>query len=249
MALEADQVDLLLELIEAALAVDRAERKFYLSRTDEADVLHGPGGSRVVLGEDIYDLISAGLLRRRGSWVGGDVEFTIAPEGLAYAEQRGAMHPMERIADTAPKYLDEPSFRTQYPLAYQRWQDAANLLWSESSLDELTTIGHKTREAVQEFATTLVELAGLHGAVDNDPSHTVARIRGVLNANRDRLGSARYQLLDALLHYWGEVNDLLQRQEHGGQKEGQPLSWDDGRRAVFHTAVVMYELDRTIRPG
>jgi hypothetical protein len=43
--------------------------------------------------------------------------------------------------------------------------------------------------------------------------------------------------------YWGEVNDLLQRREHGAQKERELLEVDDGRRAVFHAAVVMYEFD------
>jgi hypothetical protein len=111
---------------------------------------------------------------------------------------------LERIADSATRYLDEPSFKARYPSAYQRWQKAANLLWSQSSVEELSPIGHKTREAVQEFATTVVELAGLEDAVDKDPAHTVARIRSVLNANRDHLESARHQLLDALVGYWAE---------------------------------------------
>jgi hypothetical protein len=51
--------------------------------------------------------------------------------------------------------------------------------------------------------------------------------------HRDRLGEARRHLLDALIVYWGEVLDLIERQEHGGQKEGEPLTWEDGRRAVF----------------
>ena len=38
--------------------------------------------------------------------------------------------------------------------------------------------------------------------------------------------------------------DLVQRQEHGGQKEGEPLGWEDGRRVVFQTANVMVELHR-----
>lgn len=245
MTLEREQVDLLLELIDAALTVDRSERKFYLSRTDGPDALHGPGGARTVLGEDIYDLIDAGMLRRRGSWVGGDVEFTIAPEAFAFAEQEGALRPMQRVEESVVRYLDEAEFKTRYPSAYQRWQEAANLLWGDSSADELTTIGHKTREAVQEFATALVDHAMVE-EVDADPAHTVARLRSVIDANRGQLGDARHHLLDALLVYWGEVNDLLQRQEHGGQKEGEPLSWEDGRRAVFQTAVVMYEIDRTI---
>ena len=100
MELEREQIELLLGLVDAALAVDRAERKFYMSRTDGPDILSGPGGQRTVLGEDIYDLINAGMLRRRGSWVGGDVEFTIAPEAFALAEEEGALAPMERVQES-----------------------------------------------------------------------------------------------------------------------------------------------------
>lgn len=52
--------------------------------------------------------------------------------------------------------------------------------------------------------------------------------------------------MEALLAYWGTVSDLVQRQEHGGQKEGEPLEWEDARRAVLHTAVVMFEVDRVL---
>jgi hypothetical protein len=246
MAIPREQIDLLLALIEAADKVDRAERRFYMSRVDGGDFVIGPGGQRRVLGDDINDLIDAGLLRRRGSWTSGDVEFTIAPEGLAYAEEIGRLDPVQRTEQSVTSYLDGEAFKAKYPGATQRWQESANLLWGESAADELTTIGHKTREAVQEFATALVERAGIDGTVPKDPAKTVARLRGVLEANRERLGEARHHFLDALLAYWGEVNDLLQRQEHGGQKEGEPLSWEDGRRAVFQTAIVMFEIDRTI---
>ena len=40
--------------------------------------------------------------------------------------------------------------------------------------------------------------------------------------------------------------NTIQRQEHGGQKEGHQLTWADGRRVVFHVAAVMYEFATTI---
>jgi hypothetical protein len=52
--------------------------------------------------------------------------------------------------------------------------------------------------------------------------------------------------LDALIAYWGTVSDLLQRQEHGAQREGHDLVNEDARRVVFHTCLVIYELDRAI---
>jgi hypothetical protein len=38
----------------------------------------------------------------------------------------------------------------------------------------------------------------------------------------------------------------FKRQEHGGQKEGRPLTWEDARRVVFQTLIVMYEIDRAL---
>jgi hypothetical protein len=49
-----------------------------------------------------------------------------------------------------------------------------------------------------------------------------------------------------LLAYFGTVSDLIQRQEHGAQKEGEGLMWEDARRVVFQTALVMFELDRVL---
>jgi hypothetical protein len=50
---------------------------------------------------------------------------------------------------------------------------------------------------------------------------------------KKKLGSTGKQFLDALVAYWGTVSDLVQRQEHGAQKEVSNLVWGDGRRVVF----------------
>jgi hypothetical protein len=71
----------------------------------------------------------------------------------------------------------------------------------------------------------------------------------VLDLQAKQLGTTEKPFLDALLGYWGTVSDLIQRQEHGGQKEGQSLVWEDGRRVVFQTAVVMFEIDRSLSRG
>ena len=52
------------------------------------------------------------------------------------------------------------------------------------------------------------------------------------------VGERDRAFLDALLTYWGTVSDLVQRQEHGAKKEGEPLMWEDARRVVFQTAIV-----------
>ena len=118
----------------------------------------------------------------------------------------------------------------------------------EDSGDHLTAIGHKAREAMQEFATALV---GRYRPPDAnaDPTRTLDRISAVLQMYKRDLGKRRIALLDALFDYWRAVVDLVQRQEHGGQKEGEPLGWEDGRRVVFQTANVMVELHRATEQG
>jgi hypothetical protein len=59
---------------------------------------------------------------------------------------------------------------------------------------------------------------------------------------KQQVGKTHQAFLDALLAYWGTVSDLVQRQEHGGLREREPLTWEDTRRVVFQTAIVMFEI-------
>lgn len=74
---------------------------------------------------------------------------------------------------------------------------------------------------------------------------TVARLQSILKKS-SQLGSTEKPFLEALLAYWGTINDLIQRQEHGAQKERQVLLWEDARRVVFQTIVVMFEIDKSL---
>lgn len=246
--LEPESVALLREIADAARSAPRDKREFMVLPHLGGCSLMGPG-DRATLSEaerrDIDDLVAANLLRirRRGRH---EYSFTVTPEAYAYLATLDEGEPLKRVeTEVTATYMEAAAFRSKYPIAYQRWKEAADLLWGPAADTEMTTIGHKTREAVQEFASALV---GIHQIADAppDPAKTVARLQAVVDSHRERLGEARRHLLDALIAYWGEVNDLLQRQEHGGQKEGEPLAWEDGRRAVFQTAIVMYEIDRTI---
>jgi hypothetical protein len=246
--LESEQIELLRELVEAARNVPREDRSFMVLPALGGTTLHGPIDRQISQAEerDLDDLRAAGYIRirRRGSH--GDYDFTIAPEAHAVLTEMATAEPLSTVEDEiVSRYIDGEGFRSRHPAAYAKWAEAARLLWGSEAEVELTTIGHKAREAVQEFASGLVARESLE-TVDKDPAHTAARLRAVIDHHRGSLGTARRDILDALVAYWGEVNDLLQRQEHGGQKEGEPLSWEDGRRAVFQTAVVMYEIDRTL---
>jgi len=143
------------------------------------------------------------------------------------------------------QYLDADRFQRRYPEAYGKWAEAEELLWSSESESQFTTIGHLCREAMQEFAGALVRQHQMHDA-DPDKAHTIARIRCLLDSKKEQLGSTEMPFLDALLSYWRTVSNLAQRQEHGGQREGKPLVWEDARRVVFQCAVVMFEIDSAL---
>lgn len=248
--LEPEQEQLLLKIVEAARSVPRAERtKFICMQTFAGSFLSHPGLSASetqVYRGDIEALGRADLLAV-GSGSSGSLNFDITPLGFRYYEflRKEIRKPVERIGAIIRDHLDAQTFAQRYPEAYARWRSAEELLWSADTEEQYTTIGHLCREAVQSFATALVERFEPPGAT-TDVKRTVARLRAVLDVKAAQLPSTVSPFLEALLAYWGTVNDLIQRQEHGAQKEGEPLVWEDGRRVVFQTAVVMFEIDKAL---
>lgn len=158
-----------------------------------------------------------------------------------------AGEPVREVEEDLRSYIDSQAFRTQYPSAYQSFAEGERLLWQPDSQEQLTTVGHHAREAMQEFATALVERHHPPDP-DPDPAKTVRRLSAVVEHHRPQLGEGRSDFLDALASYWWHLNAIVQRQEHGGQKEGEPLIWEDARRVVLHTGVVMVEIARTLDP-
>lgn len=178
---------------------------------------------------------------------GGIDGFGINPEGFAYytyLKQRDGQ-PVQKVESSLRAYIEADRFRQKYPKAYQKWKDAEAMLWDTDSERQLTTIGHLCREALQEFAATLVDL---HQPPDVQPdeTETVARLKAIIKHFENQLGSTEKPFLDALTPYWGTVSDLIQRREHGSQKEGRPLVWEDGRRVVFQTFILMFEVDSSL---
>jgi hypothetical protein len=241
--LEPEQLALFEELLEAWRSVPREQRHpFMFVRTLGAEIVQGNGINRTVPDGDMDVLSAEGLLAFRGD------TFTISPRTVAlYREWKAnQVEPTADIEEQIHRYLDRERFCERYPEAYRRWKEAAVLLWGEDSTQELSTIGHKCREAVQEFATALLTLHELTDA-NPDKAKTRERFSTVVNARRPVIGAAKSDLLDALFDYWKAAGEqLVQRQEHAGQREGEPLTWEDGRRVVFQTAVLMFEVDRTL---
>lgn len=185
--------------------------------------------------DDVPVLEQAGLVRvlTRGR---GLLRFRVTPEGEKYYAHMKARagEPIREVEDDMRSYLDSEPFRTRYPAAYRSFAEAERLVWVSDSHDQFTAVGHHAREALQEFATALVE-HHQPPQVNPDATKTFDRLSAVVNMHRPQLGKRRSDFLDALFGYWREGVNLAQRQEHGGQKEGEPLEWEDARRVILHT--------------
>jgi hypothetical protein len=249
-----EQVELLRTIVEADRNVPPARRQpFFFNHVADNDprahVDHpglATGTCRAYL-SDLEELRDAGLiaLHYRGSRYSGD--FDVRSPAITYYEQMKGRkgQPLKRLTDAVQHYLSAETFRRKYPTAYSKWLEAEARLWASDGALQLTIIGHLCREAMQAFASDLIEQ--YHPVSPTpDPTKTVARLQAVLNILSPQLGTTEEPFLDALIAYWGTVSDLVQRQEHGAQKEGQPLVWEDARRVVFQTAVVMFEVDSAL---
>jgi hypothetical protein len=137
---------------------------------------------------------------------------------------------------------DEPEW---VPTMRRNMQDADALLWESDSERQMTTIGHLCRESIQEFASSLVAQYQPPG-VDPNKAHDVARIRAVIDFESNHLGAREKQYLTALISYWRAISGLIQRQEHGSHQTDRPLVWEDGRRVVFQTAILMFEVESSL---
>lgn len=195
---------------------------------------------------DAEVLAHTGLLRLSYG-ARGDAHFSVLPLSIeVYEEKRGSSPPVTTLSAEPQEFISSAEFRGLHAAAFAQWEQAATLLWAADSRQQLTTIGHLCREALQEFAASLagknrVDVSGI------DPTKTVARLKAVVATCSTKAGATASAFLSELISYWGAVSDLVQRQEHGAQREGEPLVWADARRVVFQTCVVMFEVSRGVR--
>lgn len=252
MLLEPEQEQLLIELVEAERSLPREKRQAFYVAAEAGKtgltIIHPaiPKDDPCVFEGDLETLQQKGLISGKYGRYGLE-SFYITPEGFQMYRQikKRISDPLARIQTAVHVYLSAQSFSNRYPTAYNKWSKAENLLWANESQANFSTIGHLVREAMQEFAEALVSRFNIPNA-PVDKTKTVARIRAVLEDRKNDLGKTTRPFLNALLAYWGTVSDLVQRQEHGGQKEGSPLTWHDARRVVFQSAIVMFEIDNSM---
>ena len=250
--LEQTQERLLIKLVEAERSIPRNERDyFYVAHRvgpSGVELIHPAiprnsprifeGDLRILASDDLISIVSYGR--------NGIKNFYITNNGFQMYDQimLDLGSPADRIQRIVKEYLDSDVFQAAYPSTYSKWVQAENLLWTDDSASVLTTIGHLIREAMQDFAEALIQRHSSQEYIP-DKAKIVARIRSVLNSQH-KCGDAERAFLDALLVYWGTVSDLVQRQEHGAQKEGEPLLWFDARRVVFQSALIMFEIENTL---
>ncbi len=181
-------------------------------------------------------------------------EFYVTPNGHKYyreLKQRSGQS-VERTESYVKNFLNAEQFRKNYPQAYEKWLQAEENLWVEDWETQLTKIGHDCREAIQKFAETLINRYQLQHKYP-DQNKDIGRIKAVIEQRKEKLSQKEkkfldslLEYLDSLLEYWKALSGLVQRQEHGIQDVNESLTWEDGRRVVFQTAIVMFEVDRSL---
>lgn len=170
------------------------------------------------------------------------IEKRVTPEGIR--RSGAAFHDREahEMVREMAAYIDDDGFRAHFADAHAKWSAAHALLLSRS---DATTIGYHCREAMQAFALSLAVSAGVEV---EKTAPTTPNIEAVLARRTDVSKTVRDQLR-ALYKYWETVDRLAQRQVHAAQRERERLSPDDGRRLVFHTMLVMFELAAALGPA
>lgn len=235
-----EQRELLILLVEETRRIPRDQRRQFLAAgSSDGDFMLSPDGKQwSVFIPDIDELAVKGLLRLRRNQ-SGDPLFVVSPEGFQFYEQLKRQHgqPVERV-EAETRHLLERDVMDACPEAVNKWREAEDLLWTPDADQQLTSMGHKCREALQAFAQQLYE-EHCPGAEPLPKERTIQKVREVLGTKGAALGDTTRSFLVA---YWQAVNDLAERAEHGSQREGSPLLWDDGRRLVFQTLSVMVEL-------
>ena len=127
------------------------------------------------------------------------------------------------------------------------------MLWCADSRAKVISIAWRARDAMDAFSTSLLERCAplamdphwpdllADSSTRPDPLDGLA---SVTDAYRDELGAQRSELLGGLLEHWGALLQSVRRHEQRSQTPGERLHWEDGRRLVLFTALVMVEIDR-----
>jgi len=246
--LEPEQEEMLSELAEATRRIPRERRHAWIVLQETGPTQLIMAGSPVTLAAQVQDLE---VLNRAGlvsmAWTGRNYTVYVTPVGFRYYERlrTQSAEPVAQLEREVRRLLEGEAFATRHPRALAAWRAAMAGLWSADDESTFRAIGGHCREAMQRYATDLVELLN-PADVDPDAAHTRNRLRAAVNARRVQLGDTASDLLEAFATTWDATDSAVQQLVHAGQKQGRPLAWEDVRRTVFFAGVVMFELDRAL---
>jgi hypothetical protein len=175
-----------------------------------------------------------------------------APAPRADSSIRAADH--ERIEDYLRAYLEDQRFSSAHPLARGRWIVAWEMLWCADSRAKVIAVGRRASDAMRAFSVSMHERC-MCLAMDSHWPDVLAdgsqrpepldSLASITEAYGEQLGAGRSQLLRELFEPWRALGEKLQRHEQGSQPPDERLRWEDGRRLVLFTALVMVEFDRS----
>lgn len=103
----------------------------------------------MTLNEDQY--VKAVLVLSTGSNAFKMLQLTTRGREAARME----VDPFEQVMTEARSALGSDGFARAFPGAFQPWAEAEKLLWCSDASSQLTTIGHKVREAAQRSQRSL----------------------------------------------------------------------------------------------
>lgn len=190
-------------------------------------------------GNRLYTSYLRVMLKAKAEELGIDRRATC--EGLRRSgiDHRSRAH--SRVAAHLAEYVDEDALQSRYPDAFEMLEAALDL-FAVHPVRHATPIGHNCREAMLAFVDTALARHDINVSAD---SGTVTKLRTLIReaGPKSRAIAAH---LKVLIEYWGTTSDLANRQEHGARRERDRLRAEDAQRLVFHTVLVMTEIDRAL---
>jgi hypothetical protein len=190
------------------------------------------------IGKRVLGSYIRGMLSSKAAALGIDRRVTI--EGLRHSGKQHRQGSGWRMESQIGRYVDEESFRRRYPEVHDKWRVALDL-FAIHPARHASAVGNSCRDTLQTFADSAITSRNL---TLKSSSGTVDKLRALI---KDSTESSRIRAHgEALVAYWGTVSDLANRQAHGARREKEKLKVEDARRLIFHTMLVMFEVDQLL---
>lgn len=175
-----------------------------------------------------------------GRALAAGIDRRVHPQGIRDSGIRHREDSRGRVQTQVGPYIDTEGFQARYPDAYDRWEAALDLQRQHPDTNA-RRIGLDCREAIQLFVGAAAEQHGVQ-LKGND---VVDELRTLLRAFLPK-GQDLSRHLQALVEYWTAMSRLAHRQVHENDRDDGKLRPVDADRLIFHTLVVMLEIDRTL---